>query len=367
MLSNYQSINNESYLNEINVLTYGYEGYDMSFSSFNLRFAVMKVESVAGTPIWNMSSTFPADADFNNRIYGIEPSLNIDFDEDVANIATGDHAELSGLSGKQSGQISFTFPMHWGGAVATAPNWSKIAQACGLYEHAYTTTGIGYQPLKQMDNITYTIAVFDMDLGGASPNSTCYLFAGCKGNMVISAENNGKLMAACTFKGKLVDVLAVANANIPEPTGMQATLAEKLLNSTFTINTVTQWISGFSLDLGNDVQPVINQSQTTGYDYFYIASRKPRFSCNPLQIAVGADDVLDRMISDTSGVISLATTNLTLYIPRAQLMSMALANREGLVNWDQSYICQRNHNGLSAIQAAIPNECTFELYQGARA
>ena len=367
MLHNFQSINTEQYLNEINILTYGNEGNNMSFSSLNLRFAVVKEESVPGTPEWDFAASFPADADFNNRIYGIEVSPQIDFDEDVANIATGDHAELSGLSGKQACQISFTFPIHYGGAVATAPNWSKIAKGCGLYEHAYTTTGIGYQPLKQMDANTLTIAVIDMDLGGASPNATAYVFAGCVGNMVLSAENNGKLMASCTFTGKYVDYIALANANIPEPTGMQATLAEKLLNTTFTINTVTQWISSFSLDLGNDIQPLIDQAETTGYEYYYIASRKPRFSVNPLKIAQGADDVHDRLISDTSGVISLATTNLTLYIPRAQIMSYAIASREGLVHFDQSYSCQRNHNGLSAIQAAIPNECTFELLQGARA
>jgi len=341
----------------------------MAFSSKNLRFAVTKAETTAGTPEWNLSATFPADADFNNRIYDIGISPQIEFDEDVANIATGDHGELSGLTGKQACDITFSFPLHWGGAVATAPNWTKILQGCGLYENAYTTTGIGWQPLKQMDAETLTIAVFEMDLGGASPNATAYLFSGCVGNAVISAENNGKIMVSCTFKGKFEDIVTVANANIPEPTGMQTPLAEKLLNATAVINGVTQFVSGFSLDLGNDIQPVIDQSETTGYEYFYIASRKPRFSCNPLQLTVATDDVHARLLADSNYPItfSTASTHMAVYIPRAQLMPYTLAEREGLVSYEQNYICQRNHNGAAAIQASIPNEATFELLQGARA
>jgi len=341
----------------------------MPFSSKNLTFAVVKTESTAGTPEWDLSASFPADADFKNRLYDIEVSPEIEFDEDVANIATGDHGELSGLTGKQSATITFSFPLHWGGAAATSPNWSNILAACGLYENAYTTTGIGWQPLKQMDASTLTITVFNMDLGGATPNSTGYLFAGCAGNAVISAENNGKFNVQCTFKGKFVDVVAVANANIPETTGFQTPLAEKLLNASCTINSVAQCISGFSLDLGNDVQPIICQSEATGYESFYIASRKPRFSCNPLQKVVGDDDVYARLLADSNYPMTMVTASsqITVYAPRAQLMPYTIAEREGLVNHEQNYILQRNNNGAAAILATIPDEATFEILQGARA
>jgi len=341
----------------------------MAFTSKNLRFAVCKEESSPGTPEWDLAASFPADAEFNNRIYDIGISPNIEFDEDVANISTGDHGELSGLTGKQSGQITFSFPLHWGGAVDTSPNWSKILQGCGLYENAYGATGIGWQPLKQMDINTLTIAVFDMDLGGATPDSKVYLFAGCAGNPVLSVENNGKLMVNCTFTGKYVDMVTVANANIPEPTGMQTPLAEKLLNAAVTINSVTQFISSFSLDIGNDIQPVIDQSEVTGYEYFYIASRKPRISTNPLQLTIATDDVHARTLADSNYPITIATasSHITVYVPRAQLMPYSLAEREGLINYEQNYICQRNHNGLAAILATIPNEATFEILQGARA
>lgn len=341
----------------------------MAFTSKNLRFAVMKAEVTAGTPIWDLAATFPADADFNNRIYDIGVAPEIEFDEDVANGATGDHRELSGLTGKQSATITFSTPLHWGGAVDTVPNWSKILQGCGQYENAYTTTGIGYQPLKQMDNETITICVIDMDMGGASPTAKAYLFSGCVGNCVLSSENNGKLMLAYTFKGAFVDSILMANGNIPEMTGAQTPLAEKLLNATVTINSVTQYISGFSLDFGNDVQPITDQSETTGYESFYIASRKPRFSCNPLQLAIATDDVHARTLADSNYPITLVTASsqITLYIPRAQLMPYSFAEREGLVSYEQNYICQGNHNGAAAILATIPNEATFEILQGARA
>jgi hypothetical protein len=340
----------------------------MSFSSRNLRFAVCKTESVAGTPEWDLAASFPADADFDNRLFEITITPQIDIDEDVANIATGDHGELNAIVGKQACQIAFSMPLQWGGAVATAPNWSKLMSACGLYENTYTTTGIGWQPLKQMDNTTLTIAVFDMDLGGATPGATTYLFAGCAGNAVITAENNGKWMVNFTFTGKFVDIITVLNANIPETTGFDTSIAERLLNATVSINSVTQFISGFSLDLGNDIQPVIDQSEVTGYEYHYIAARKPRFSFNPLQQAVATDDVHARLLDMSDYPLSMVTasSNITLYAPRAQLLPYTIAEREGLVSWEQNYILQRNNNGSAAIEALIPDEATFELLQGAR-
>ncbi len=341
----------------------------MPFSSKNLTFGIVKTETTAGTPIWNLTSTYPADADFKNRLYDIEVSPEVEFDEDVANIATGDHGELSGLTGKQSATITFSFPLTYGGAVATVPNWSDILAACGLYKSAYTTTGIGWQPLKRNDNATVSIAVFNMDVGGATPNSTGYLFAGCAGNAVISAENNGKFNVQCTFKGKFVGVYAVANANIPETTGFQTELAEKLLNASCTINSVAQYISSFSLDCGNDIQPIIDQSEATGYESFYIASRKPRFSCNPLQLVVGDDGVYARLMADSNYPMTMVTASsqITIYAPRAQLMPYTIAEREGLVNHEQNYMLQRNSNGAAAILATIPDEATFEILQGARA
>jgi hypothetical protein len=196
-----------------------------------------------------------------------------------------------------------------------------------------------------------------------------FLFAGCMGNAVISAGGIGApWMCEATFKGKLVDIADIGNSDIPVITGAGTELAERLLDNTFTIGGVAQKISSFSLDAGNDVQPVIDQDDTTGYKHYYIASRKPRFSCNPLGVLVATDDVLARVNGMDNDAISLATpsSHFTLDVPRAQALNPTIADREGLSAWEQNYKCLRNHNGSAAANASIPDECAWELLQGAR-
>lgn len=342
-----------------------------TFLSANKRFAVVKAETAPGTPEYDLSASFPADADYDCRFTGVEITPDIGMDEEAGDVRMGTHGELESIAGAQSAEIKLTFPMPWGGAVGTAFNYSKVLQACGLAETAYGATGIGWQPITDNDCAAVTIVVIDPQFG-TTPAAVGYLFAGCMGNAVISAGGIGApWMCEATFRGKLVDIADIANGDIPVMTGAGTELAERLLDNTFSIGGTTQKISTFSLDAGNDIQPVIDQDDATGYKHYYIASRKPRFSCNPLGVLNATDDVLARVNGMDNDAISLATAgtppHFTLDIPRAQLMNPAIADREGLSAWDQNYKCLRNHNGSAAANASIPDECTWELLQGARA
>lgn len=340
-----------------------------TYLSGNKRFAVVKEEGTPGTAEWDLSVSFPADADFDCRITGVEITPDIGFDDEAGMVKMGTHGELESIAGAQAAEIVLRFPMPWGGAVGTAPKYSKILQGCGVAETAYGATGIGFQPITDMDCNSLTIAVFDPQFG-TSPSAVGYLFAGCIGNVVISADGVGSpWMAECTFRGKLVDIADVGNSDIPVITGAGTQISERLLDNTFTVGGTALKISSFSLDAGNDVQPIIDQDDTTGYKHFYIAQRQPRFSCNPLGVLVATDDVLARVNGMDNDAISLATpsSHFTLDIPRAQALNPSIADREGLSAWDHSYKCLRNHNGSAAANGSIPDECTWELLQGARA
>ena len=342
----------------------------MAFFSKNLMFMVSKQESVVGTPEWNFSSTFPADADFKTRIYNISLTPNIEYDEDVAKMNIGTHGEFNGIVAKQSCQVSFSVPYQDG--FVTDNYLSDYLASCGLVSNTYTTTGVGYRSLKQNDKVTMTMAVFNMELGGATPGATAYLLSGCIGDASLTCENNGMLSWSFTFTGKLVDNYAVTNANIPViDNDMSAVIARTMLNTTCTVNSISQYISGFTLALGNDVQPIINQAETTGYDNFYIAGRKPRFSINSLMRDQATDDVYGRLLAGADVPISLdfplvVDSALKIYLPRAYLMPYSLAEREGLSNYELNFICGRNHNGTAAKEALIPDETTMELLEGTR-
>lgn len=337
--------------------------------SQNLRILVAKIEDIPGT------AESLDDADFDVRIRNPEITPIIEPDDEGSKWARGDHGEAEVVMGAQSGTIAFNIYCVWGGAVNTEPNWFKFAKGCGQSVVAYASTGLALQPLKASDETTLTIWVYDIQRG-ASPSAIVYKFAGCSGNMVIGAEGIGKpWIANFTFTGKLQDVEDVATADIPVPFGLDTTSADKMLNNSMVIDNVSQKVTNFSLDVGNDVQPVFDQADDTGYSHFGIVARAPRFSCNPLLVPTTTDDVWGRITSGLTGVAStyalgIGDTGLDnkfyLTAPKAQLMTVASANREGLVNWDQTYKLLPNGVTGAVADGDLDEQVTWELLQGSR-
>lgn len=326
--------------------------------SQTLRIAVAKLESVAGT-----AETL-ASADFDVAIRNPEVTVAIPPDDENSKFATGDHGEDSAIMGTQSGTINFTIRLCKGASAATEPKWSKFIKACGLKEKAYTTTGIGYQPVKEYDDKTITIAVYDIQQGGATPSALCYKFGGCMGNLQIGAAGIGApWLGTFSFTGKLVSVTDVAYASIPVLTSPDTNLAEKMLSNTLTLGAVAQCATSFSLDLGNAINPKYCQSQATGILYYSISERRPRFSFNPLSKLVATEDIIGFVNGSTSKTTTLTSTNMELLIPVAQLMAPGIANREGYVNWEHTLRCLRD----GGVNANVADEATFELLIGARA
>lgn len=324
--------------------------------SQNLRIAVMKLEGTPGT-----AETL-VDADYDVRIRNPEIGMAVPPDNEASKFATGDHGEDEAIMGAQSGTVAFNVKMAWGGSVTAEPAWWKLAKACGAKEKAYTTTGIALQPQKAYDNKTITIGVFDIQMGD-TPAAVLTVYSGCIGTMIMGAGGIGQPWnAAFTFTGKLADPIDVINANILALTSPDTTVAERLLSNTMTIGAVGQRISSFSLDSGNTIAPLINQGEATGYEYFGITGRAPRFACDPLIQPVATEDVIAAVKASTKKVISIASTNMTLKIPVGQIMAPEVANREGYINWGQTWRCLRN----AGVDSDIADESTWELLIGSR-
>ena len=182
-------------------------------------------------------------------------------------------------------------------------------------------------------------------------------------------------MAMYTFTGKLVDVVDIANGSVPVPQDLDTTCSDKMLNNTMLINDVTQRISNFTLDTGNEIQPIIDQSESTGYSHYVIGSRAPRFATNPLMKEVAEDDVWGKLTSGLTGCLDtyamgVGDTGLDnkfmLIIPKGQLLSAAVATRERSVNWDQNYKLLPNGVTGAIADPSLAEEVTWELLQGAR-
>jgi hypothetical protein len=189
--------------------------------------------------------------------------------------------------------------------------------------------------------------------------------------MQIGAEGVGKPWTIkFSFTGKLVDIdFNVANASIPYINSIDGTCTDKMLSNTFTIDGTARAISAFQLDVGNEVQPLFDQSDSTGIKHYGITSRKPRFTCNPL-IVENVDDY-GNLSAGLTGcpnmpVLSIAANHFTLKVPKGQLIASNVNSREGLVGFEQTWKCIANGVTGSVADADLPAEATWELLQGSR-
>jgi hypothetical protein len=133
---------------------------------------------------------------------------------------------------------------------------------------------------------------------------------------------------------------------------------------------MTVEVSQFNLDFGGVVNPFIDQSTSTGNAYYATQDRDPKFTCNPYYVRKNLDDidfVVTQMISGPVKVQSaLVSPHITIEIPNAQLLSPALASREGYMNTNRTYRCLRNDTGSGKKDSALPAQVMYEILIGAR-
>jgi len=341
----------------------------VNFFSSNLRILVGALEGTAGT-----METLDA-SDFDVRVREPSVTYNPEFDNDSSKWANGNHGEDSAIPGVTSVSVSFNLRAVWGGAVNTAPNWSKFAQGCGLTEDAWASAGIGWHPRKSNDVKTMTLWIYEIQLG-STPAAVCHKVKGAMGNMTMGADGAGKPVTMnFEFTGVYAGYEDIANGSIPAAFGIDTTCADRMLMSQAYVGSTSQLITSWTLDLGNDIQPLYDQSEDHGIAYYHIAARNPRMSMNPLMRTVATDDILDRLVGGATGCPTTASlmvgdtgtdSKFAVIVPKAQLIEAGLESREGKQSWAENWRCLGNGVTGAVSDGDLEEEDTFEILQGDR-
>jgi hypothetical protein len=104
----------------------------MAIYSVNTSVVVGKLESVKGT-----AETL-ADADFKTKLINPEMSIEIDYDNDAAKFASGDHAADYAIPGKSRAPLKAMSRLAWSGSYSTPPSiFTPWAASCGHKVVAY--------------------------------------------------------------------------------------------------------------------------------------------------------------------------------------------------------------------------------------
>ena len=319
-------------------------------------------------------------ADFNCRFKTLTDSPKIDFDDEASRFATGDEGRDFSIAGARSAEITFTEKLAWGGAANTMPVWAKIMRTMGHLPKKYTTTGIEFLPHTWANEITATIWVISPE-NGAAPSTTVYRYCGAhggNGSSIGAGKIGDPYMLTGKYNAAFIGTTELTVAQTRALTSPETSMPEVLLSNLVTVparvngSTTSKEIeiSQFTLDFGAVVNPFIDQASTTGYAYYVTSDRDPRFNCNPYYVRKSLDDVDYVVSNQVSGTVTvksaLTSPHITIEVPNAQLLSPALAAREGYINTNRVYRPLRNNLGTTT-DSAIPDQTLYSILIGARA
>jgi hypothetical protein len=297
----------------------------------------VKVESTPGT------YAAPSTTEYVHRIRNIVPLVKPGIDDANSKYANASHAEDAAIATLMEGGVGFEMKVATSGAAATTPSWFTMALMCGCDIVAFGATGHALVRRKAKDDVSYSCAVYDTEVGAGSGTAvtTIYQYAGCMGNCVISGKINGVWTAKFAVSGKLIDI--IDGTDIALPTGIGTTLAQPYTGDAFKIHNVAASVSDWEFDFGNAIQPIYDSADATGIKQYIIESSKPRFKCNPLAVKQATTDMLamaQAHSSSATSYISVGTAAATKHMLKmidGQLISPTLAAREGLVNWGATF------------------------------
>ena len=129
-------------------------------------------------------------------------------------------------------------------------------------------------------------------------------------------------------------------------------------------------ISQFSLDFGGVVNPFIDQLTSTGNAYYATQDRDPRFTCNPYHLTMSKDNIDFVVTNQICGPVKVTSgiTNphITISIPNAQLLSPAIASREGYMNTNRTYRALRNDLGAGKLDSTLPSGAMYSILIGSK-
>ena len=328
-------------------------------------------------------------ADFNCRFKTMSDAPKIDFDDEASRYAAGDEGRDLSIAGMRSAEITFTQKLSWGGAVTTVPLWSKLMRTMGHILRKYTTTGMGFLPMIHANEVTATIWVISPE-NVSTPAAVVYRYCGAhggNGSNLAASKVGDVYMLTGKYNAAYVGTQDITWAEARLLTSPQTTTPEVMSNNVVTApmrvgGSTVQGnlnISQFSLDFGGVVNPLIDQDDKddlghttgTGIAYYATQDRDPRLSINPYMMRQTLDDmdyIVNNQITGKVTIASSATSpHITIEVPNAQMLSPALASREGYINSNRVYRCLRNNLGGGASESGMPDACLYEILVGARA
>lgn len=236
-----------------------------------------------------------------------------------------------GTAGARGGKMTFKTDLAWLGS--GLPAWASVLfPACGYVESSQVFTPRSEAPGTNVK--TVTLGVFD----GRKKS-----LAGAMGNFKIVFPSGQLAYIEWEFTGVWQ---APTDTTIITPSHPDD-IAARFASSTVTYDSVAQCVENVTFDAGNEV--VLRECPDTaaGFKSALIVDRSPKLTLNPEAQLVATDDRFGDWIAGTEAAFSLnvtgkADSDFTLAAPKAQIMSVKDADRNGFLVDEVEMHCNKN-------------------------
>lgn len=245
-------------------------------------------------------------------------------DRDILKAAIG---KLSHINGRKMGQLTFRCPIKGSGTAGTAPDVDPLLKACGFAVTNTPATSDVYAPVSTSFD-SCTIYVYRDGL--------LWQYTGCRGTFKIVMPIGGQPMYEFTMMGHVVDP---SDAALPGTITVDATVANAVLNTTFTMGGYAAVISSLELDIGNQLTFTDDMNDASGYGEVVITDRIARGSFDPEMELVATEDYWSRWEDGDTEALSMALGGtagniVTIAAPYCHHREMAEGERAGVLTYE---------------------------------
>jgi hypothetical protein len=257
---------------------------------------------------------------------------------------TGVLSKEPGVSGIQTGTLSFDVVLKGSGAVGTAPEWRAAALAAGCSETIVGATSVTYKPAAPESYFTF--GVIFPGLGGVGED-VLFRLAGCQGNMKITLKAGELMMANFTMTGVYA---APADGSVVTPPTWQTSVPYAFLNPVMTFHgTSALAFETLAMDMGNTVAIRSNANGTTGALTAQITGRRVVGSVDFEMDKLATFNPFTKVTTNATGAVAMtpigtAGNLLALTMPKIRFMSPDLGDRAGSVTVQAKYEALRSAN-----------------------
>ncbi len=265
----------------------------------------------------------------DTAFYGIDPQYTPRWDL-TEKFAAGSLSRYASDLGLEIGEVTLAVELYQGAA------WAPILlPACGMIDDNADLSGTAWQFTDDTDDwLTATI--------GFNRAGKLYKLVGAMGTFEMVFTPGEPTRLNLTFLGRRVAEADAAQFSPAFTVGTDATGSPRFVSATTTLGGSAICFGQGTFRAGNTLEPLLCGNSAGGVERAWITDRSTQFTIDPLEELVANRNDDGIATARTLQAFSLAYSNMSLSVPKAQIIDITNGVRNGLSARPLTFLATQN-------------------------